>query len=276
MQTIRYKSRGTSVGFLQELLFKLGYTIPASSLFDKLTDTAVKDFQMRNSLVVDGIVGIKTWTILLSQANLDNSRGEKFLSELDLQGFSQQFEVELAAVKAVNEVESCGQGFLLDGKPKILFEGHIFWRELSKRGISPDQYISQDTENILYKNWVKKYYSNGSGEYLRLQKGIELISGNQEARDAANSSASWGCFQIMGFHAKPLGYDSVDDFVDKMHLHEREHLTAFGKYIQKNGCLRHLRDKNWASFAKCYNGPAYAKNRYDEKMANAYKKYSKN
>ena len=34
--------------------------------FDVDTDRAVKDFQKKNKLVVDGIVGIKTWTILLS------------------------------------------------------------------------------------------------------------------------------------------------------------------------------------------------------------------
>ena len=78
----------------------------------------------------------------------------------------------------------------------------------------------------------------------------------------------------MGFHALPLGYESVQQFVDEMHLHERNHLEAFGRYILKNRCLTYLQDKNWAKFAYCYNGPAYAQNKYDEKMAKAYLKYS--
>lgn len=36
-----------------------------------------------------------------------------------------------------------------------------------------------------------------------------------------------------------------------------------------------LQRKDWAGFARGYNGPGYAKNRYDIKLANAYKKYSK-
>lgn len=34
-----------------------------------------------------------------------------------------------------------------------------------------------------------------------------------------------------------------------------------------------LQNKDWATFAKCYNGPLYAKNQYDTKLATAYKKH---
>ena len=46
------------------------------------------------------------------------------------------------------------------------------------------------------------------------------------------------------------------------------------KTIQKNPpMLRVLQSKDWAAFAKCYNGPAYAQNRYDVKLVEAYQKY---
>lgn len=53
----------------------------------------------------------------------------------------------------------------------------------------------------------------------------------------ALSSASWGSFQIMGFHAKNLGYSSTQEFVDKMYIHEREHLRAFGRFLEVNGII---------------------------------------
>jgi len=37
--------------------------------------------------------------------------------------------------------------------------------------------------------------------------------------------------------------------------------------------LPHLKNKNWAEFARRYNGPAFKKNRYDEKIAAAYQQY---
>ena len=38
--------------------------------------------------------------------------------------------------------------------------------------------------------------------------------------------------------------------------------------------LRAARDLRWADFARRYNGPRYAENRYDEKMAEAYTRYA--
>lgn len=35
-----------------------------------------------------------------------------------------------------------------------------------------------------------------------------------------------------------------------------------------------MKNKDWAKFAKSYNGPAFAQNKYDEKLAKVYKKYS--
>lgn len=35
---------------------------------------------------------------------------------------------------------------------------------------------------------------------------------------------------------------------------------------------RTLQSKDWTAFAKCYNGPAYAQNRYDVKLEAAYRK----
>lgn len=33
--------------------------------------------------------------------------------------------------------------------------------------------------------------------------------------------------------------------------------------------------KNWAQFAKAYNGPAYKENKYDAKLNEAYQRYRK-
>ncbi|NBT89135.1 MAG: DUF3380 domain-containing protein, partial [Flavobacteriaceae bacterium] len=35
-----------------------------------------------------------------------------------------------------------------------------------------------------------------------------------------------------------------------------------------------LKAKDWAGFAKGYNGPAYAKNAYDTKLAGAYANFN--
>ncbi|WP_026952682.1 N-acetylmuramidase domain-containing protein [Algoriphagus mannitolivorans] len=272
MRYIKLRSRGEFVSYLQELLGKLGYDIPATGYFGSMTDAAVRDFQKKNDLVVDGEVGIKTWTVLIGKTKPAQELESKFLGEQDLRDFAVENNLELAAVKAVNEVESSGKGFLVDGRPKILFEGHEFWKQLKLRGINPSSIANASNADVLYSSWTRSHYIGGAGEYSRLEKAASLDP-DPKFREAALSSASWGSYQIMGYHAIKLGYGSVQEFVDEMYEHERNQLQAFGRYITVFGCINHLRVKNWAKFAHCYNGPQYAKNKYDIKMANAYLKY---
>jgi hypothetical protein len=277
MKLLKYYTKSPEVTTLCELLYKQGYNIKISDSFSLEVDAAVKDFQRKNSLVVDGIVGMKTWTVLLQKnsAPAPTNSTDKFLKESDLITFADQYGLELAAVKAVNEIESSGKGFLINNKPKILFEGHIFWNELKKRGIDPNAYYNANHKDVLYPKWTKIYYQGGVKEYDRLNEASALGT-DPKFKDAALSSASWGSFQIMGFHAKPLGYNDTADFVSKMEINEGEHLKAFGRFLEVNKIVTHLKNKNWASFAKAYNGAGYKQNKYDEKLAKAYAKYSKN
>lgn len=272
MRTLRYYTKASEVISLTEMLFQLGYDVKISDSFNLSVDAAVKSFQKEHNLVVDGIVGPKTWQTLYEECPEIFDQNGKLLSENDLVEFSNRYGLELAVVKAVNEVESGGKGFLIDGNPVILFEGHIFWRELKKRGINPKQYLNDRNEDVLYEKWTKKYYLGGVREYDRLNKAI-AIDNTDAFRQAALSSASWGAFQIMGFHADALGYAGIDDFVAKMRQHEREHLFAFGQFLQVNKLIPLLTDKKWAKFAEKYNGAGYKANQYDTKLEKAYLKY---
>jgi len=272
MRTIKYNNKAPEVATLCDLLSKLGYNLVVSDSFTLQVDVAVKDFQYKNNLVVDGIVGIKTWSKLFELSNI-TTHNDKLLSERDLIEFATEFQLELPCVKAVNEVESSGKGFLANGKPKILFEGHVFWRELNKKGFNPSQYLNANTADVLYPSWTKKHYLGGDGEYNRLQKAMQ-INPSQAFQDAAYCATSWGCFQIMGFNATSIGYNSIDEFVQKMYLNEKEHLIAFGKFLKTNNLIPYLQNKDWAGFANRYNGSGYKANKYDEKLANAYRKYS--
>lgn len=278
MKTLKYKSRGEAVYVLEELLVRLGYDVCVSQYFGADTKAAIMDFQLKNNLVVDGLVGTKTWSKLIEKDQQFVLFNDKFLSESDVKEFAEQHNLELAVVKAVNSVESRGKGFLIDGRPVILFEGHVFWRQLEKRGLDPNNYLSQNYANVLYKSWTKKFYQGGAGEYTRLEKSAGM-SDQPEFHDAAYCSASWGAFQIMGYHYKSLGFASIDHFVSQMYNHEREHLRAFGNFISFNEIsgkplVDWLREKNWPKFAKGYNGSGYQENKYDIKLQNAYKNYS--
>ena len=176
---------------------------------------------------------------------------------------------EPAALKAVQQVETGGRGgFFSPGRPAILFEGHIFWTQLKKRGSNPEDYV-KGNENILYPKWEKGHYKGGIGEYERLEQARKIN------REAADASASWGMFQIMGFNYAACGEESIESFVRSMCESEFKQLLLTANFIKKNSqMLQALQARDWAVFAKCYNGPAYAQNRYDVKLEAAYQKYS--
>src|SRR5690606_34593899 len=133
MKLLKINSTGDAVSLLQELLQELRYNLAANGIFDEATEAAVRDYQTRNNLVSDGIVYTKTWTRLIDDVPLEKLE-QKFLQESDVVNLANRLGLSVATIKAVNEVESSGRGFNVDGNPKILFEGHVFWKQLEKAG----------------------------------------------------------------------------------------------------------------------------------------------
>lgn len=181
------------------------------------------------------------------------------LTPQDFQNAAKKLGVTVAHIKAVTEVESRGSGFLDDGRPKILFERHVFRKRLIEKGVSV-----QNTPNDIV-NAASGGYLGGVKEHERLDRAAKIN------RDAALESASWGMFQIMGYHWKTLGYPSLQAFINAMYRDEGGQLDAFVRFIEADPrLLRALKSQDWSTFARIYNGPATKG--YDTKMADAFKR----
>jgi hypothetical protein len=256
---------------LQELLVKAGKLDEASGIFDAKTETAVIAFQKANNLVSDGVVGTKSWSVLLSATmGTRDPAPTCWLSDADIDAAAKGLDIDPDSLRAVYKVESNGHGFV-DGFPRTLFEGHVFWKRLQAAGIDP-RTVVKGNEDIVYPKWTKEFYGKTSAQERDRLRRAEAIH-----QAAARESASWGLFQIMGYHWKNLGiYDSVDDFTARMERHERDQLEAFCQFVsrtqsQGKTLLDLLKSKDWAAFAYGYNGPAYRKNLYDDKLREAYR-----
>lgn len=169
--------------------------------------------------------------------------------------------VEVAVVRALTEVESRGSGFLASGEPKILFERHWMYK-LLKRKLGKEPAINDVC------NPKAGGYLGGSAEHKRLAKAVEID------RDCALQSASWGMFQIMGFHWESLGYPSLQAFINAQYKDEDSQLDSFVRFIKSSPpLLAALKAKDWKRVARLYNGPDYEKNDYDVKLEQAYRKF---
>lgn len=184
------------------------------------------------------------------------------LDDIDLPKLGHRLGVGEDEMHAFLDVETRGTGFDTLGRPLILFEPHVFYRNLS--GEKRAQAVNA---GLAYKNWGAKPYPKDS--YPRLKQACEIDE------TAALKSASWGLGQVLGENHVAAGYSTVQAFVAAMMEDEELQLEASVNFILHHKLDDELRRHDWAGFAKGYNGAGYARNRYDEKLADAYRKWSR-
>jgi len=261
MTTLKKGSTGDLVRQLELLLKNEGYDVKVDAIFDSETESAVKNYQHRMGLVVDGIAGDKTISTLA------RGKDPRHLSMVDIKTAAKTLGVPVASIMAVNEVESLGNGFLTgDTRPVILFERHVMYQRLKAHKLDAEAFAIK-YPNIV--NPIRGGYKGNSAEYMRLSaaKTIDPV--------CALESCSWGAFQIMGYHWKNLNYASVGVFVDMMTASEANQLDAFVRFIKADSnLLKALKAKKWADFARLYNGAAYKENLYDIKLTRSYDSYA--
>ena len=200
----------------------------------------------------------------LNQEDMKSSEKLVGLSDQDYELVAEALGCEPAVVQALQIVESGGRGgFVAPGMPTMLFEGHVFWRELLKRRINPKEF-AKGNEDILYPRWSRKHYLGGVAEYDRLERAIAIH------QEAALAAASWGMFQIMGFNHSLCEIPSVIEIVEAMQENEASQLQLLGRFLKHAGMMPALQRKDWKRFAMLYNGPGYDRNAYDVKLECAY------
>lgn len=204
---------------------------------------------------------------------------------------------DIPTIKAVYEVEALGSGFLKnDDRLKILFEGHRFWKLLAKGGFKPAEILVKyahapndkakkeleyygltpaKVKNVLYERWDRKQYKGGAAEWDRHSAAVAICKLVGASTDLAQMAASYGAFQILGENYDAAGYATVAEMVYDYSKGEAQQLTSFCTFVKSNGLDDELRAKNWAGFAKGYNGTGYKLNAYDTKLAASYRKFSK-
>ncbi len=192
-------------------------------------------------------------------------------SENDLREISRVADstgIELASLLAIAEVESVGTAYwMVKGKklPAIRFEGHYFYRKL--KGVVRDKAVSAGLASP--KAGAISNPRSYEARYALLERASAIDW------DAAHESTSWGVGQVMGDKWKLLGYKGIADFVKVATSGLEGQVEIMARFIKTNGLNKYLINKDWKAFARAYNGPGYAANRYDKKIASAYEHYAK-
>ena len=183
------------------------------------------------------------------------------LSDSDYQDLSSEFDLQVAMLKAVLEVESAGSGFQLNepapARPKILFEAHWFYK------LTPKQ-VSKTRPDLSSRRWNRSLYKGGSAEWGRLLDAMEFDE------IEALKSASYGLGQVMGFNYIVAGCNSIQQFIQENFAGEYWQARHMMNFIVNKGLRDELKRQDWSGFALGYNGKGYRQNSYHIKLANAY------
>ena len=164
---------------------------------------------------------------------------------------------EYAALKAVIEVESNGNGFASEGRLTIQFETSWFKRTAKDWRKHEQQMM-----------WVNNGVENQTNEYKAFTSAFKFSPA------AAMKATSIGLMQVMGFHYALLGFKTVGEMWDYAKVSEANQVDLGIRFIKSNKKLDNaLKNKDWATFAFYYNGSEYRKYNYDKRLQLAYKKY---
>jgi hypothetical protein len=180
--------------------------------------------------------------------------------------------IEPAALLSVVEIESNGRPFeQADGvTPCLLFERHVFHRELAKR--APDRLSTAVARGMANQGWQPKtQYRDQRTSAQRLEL---LAKARAIDAECANRSCSWGLGQTMGFQAEGLGFASATamlDFMTRGGVSAQVDLMV--REIKRLKVVDALNRHEWATFARAYNGTGFRQNQYDTKLAAAYARW---
>lgn len=188
----------------------------------------------------------------------------KRLDDIDLPTVGSTIGVGEDEIHAFMDVEAAGHGFDSQGRPKMLFEPHLFHAALQHDTAKLKAAVQA---NVAYPRWGMKPYPKES--YSRLAIAMEIDA------KAAIRSASWGLSQILGSNYAGAGFESPEAMVRAFMDDEENHLVATVRLLVTMGIDDDLRKHRWPIVARVWNGPGYKKNRYDTKLEAAFAKWRK-
>jgi hypothetical protein len=197
----------------------------------------------------------------------------KLITTKDLKDIASEFQLTYELVKTVLIVESSGAGFdAKTEKIKIQFEPHIFHKQLALRKIqSTLKFIGGTLYQIFIgKTVIENKVDVQEKEWEAFEKSKKI---NEES---AYQATSWGLGQIMGFNHKVCGFETAKKMAENFELSEANQLRGMMMFIKSNSKMFNaLKNKDFETFARFYNGATYKKYKYDTKLKLTYEKLSK-
>lgn len=182
----------------------------------------------------------------------------KPFTDQDVREVAETLGVDAPTLRAVMQVESAPP--YTDGRPTMLFERQIFSR------------LTKGTYDAKYPDISNPspggYGASGKAQYDRLKKAMALDCG------AALGATTWGLSELTGLTYAHAGFGNLDEMIGELMESGRAQLDILARFIKADGLEKALQQRNWAEFARRFNGPGYTRNGYDTRLAQAYAQFN--
>ena len=259
---IQYGSQGSDVKELQKLLNKNGYKLTEDGIFGINTQKAVRDYQKKMGLDVDGIVGVNTWGSLTggtsSNANTNSGFSYKDFSYADY--------TESDTVKQASDALNAQ----LAQKPGAY---QSQWQtqldDTIKKILNREEFSYDLNGDALYQQYKDKYIQQG-----KMAMGDAIGQASAMTGGYGNSYA-----QSVGQQAYQAQLENLNDIVPELYQ------MAYDKYNQEGQDLYNqyamLGDRENQDYGRYRDSMAdwqterdYLANRYDAERDFDYSKYA--
>jgi hypothetical protein len=202
-----------------------------------------------------------------------------------MQALARMVGIDIASGLAVWYVES-GSRSHIPGRAIIRFENHLFYRNWGKfnENIYNLHFRHGGHLDLPGKAWLNHQFRKNTTdpwqnvhikgprsqerEYEVLNVAIRLAG-----QDPALRSISIGGPQILITNHSRIGYSSPRQMFDAFQASERFHVLGFFDFCRRGNLLRFLRARQWADFARRYNGSGQIQ-RYAAHLSRAYQEAS--
>lgn len=254
---LEYGSKGDDVKTVQSTLNSKGYSLDVDGSYGPKTQAAVKDYQSKNNLSVDGVVGNQTWSSLLGSSSTEASSTAN--SSLNT-GYTPSSTVQDAQAKMEQAEASKPVSYTSQYDAQI--------QQLLNEVVNPEAFSYNPNNDSTYLQYRDQYTQNGK---LAMEDAIG---------QAAALSGGYG-----NSYAQSVGQQTYNQYMSELanKIPELEEL-AYSRYqnelASKQNALNALMDVENTDYSRYkdlldqyYTELDYATNRYNTISTEDYNKY---
>ena len=236
--TVQYGSQGETVRQLQRALNQAGYSLDVDGGFGTKTKAAVIDYQKKNGLAVDGVVGTETWGSLnkaqtKTTVKTNTAPANTSLYKAYDPSTNKVYTNAVAALEAAKK-NAPKYASTYDGQLKDLYE----------QIVNRDKFAYDINADALYKQYADQYMQKGE---LAMMDAV-----GQAAAMTGGYGSSYG--QAVGQQTYNAYLQQLNDIVPE--LYDR----AYGQYqdegdkmLQQYEMLGDLRDDEYSKYNDAYS-----------------------